>query len=100
MDRRDFLKILISFVGGGLLGTITTTLPKRWGRKEKEKILSGVISGPVRLEKACEFCGGCIALCPTQALELSYPLLRVYQERCIRCRNCEMFCPVGAIKIR
>lgn len=100
MDRRDFIKLLSSFIAGGFMGFFTPTLLQKRRKPKRKELLSGVKRGPVRLIKACEFCGGCVTVCPTQAIEFSYPLLLIHQEKCIRCRNCEKFCPVGAIRIK
>jgi len=47
----------------------------------------------------CLRCGGCVGVCPVQALRLTENGLLVDQEKCIECGNCRRLCPVGAIKL-
>lgn len=47
----------------------------------------------------CLRCGGCVAVCPTEALNLTENGLVVDEEECIDCGNCEKVCPVGAITV-
>ena len=51
-----------------------------------------------RLDKGkCIKCGGCVAVCPFQALELvNFPEVN---EKCVACRTCEATCPVRAIRV-
>jgi Fe-S-cluster-containing hydrogenase component 2 len=44
----------------------------------------------------CGECGGCVAVCPTEALELHSDGLKIKQSLCTDCQNCIIFCPVGA----
>ncbi|ODS39017.1 ferredoxin [Candidatus Altiarchaeales archaeon WOR_SM1_SCG] len=46
----------------------------------------------------CCYCGGCVGVCPQDALELKETLL-VVDEKCNECGICAKFCPVGAIEI-
>jgi ferredoxin len=46
----------------------------------------------------CLYCGGCVGICPAQALELRETVLFVDEKRCTKCGLCVKFCPVGAIK--
>ncbi len=48
----------------------------------------------------CLRCGGCVAVCPTQALELTENGIEWDESRCIHCGICEEFCPVKAIKVK
>ena len=46
----------------------------------------------------CTSCGLCVALCPTQAVELVNGQAAIIQPaQCIFCEVCESNCPVGAI---
>lgn len=47
----------------------------------------------------CFGCGACIALCPTNALDLIDMLAEVNQESCTYCNHCIPSCPVFALKI-
>ena len=43
----------------------------------------------------CMRCGGCVAVCPVNCIELQDVL--VFGEGCINCGKCKRFCPMGAI---
>ena len=46
----------------------------------------------------CTACGNCVALCPTQAVEIvDDKAMIVRPEACTYCDVCETFCPEGAI---
>lgn len=47
----------------------------------------------------CLRCGGCVSVCPVDALELTESGVKIDREKCIECGNCEKICPVGAIKL-
>lgn len=51
-------------------------------------------------EDLCYGCGACIALCPTNALELSQRLAVVDQKDCTLCEHCIHSCPVFALSIK
>lgn len=44
----------------------------------------------------CCYCGGCVGVCPVDALELEETVLSV-SEKCTDCGLCAKFCPVGAL---
>jgi ferredoxin len=46
----------------------------------------------------CLYCGGCVGVCPVQALELKEIVLAVDESKCTKCGICVKFCPVGAIR--
>jgi len=46
----------------------------------------------------CLYCGGCVSVCPTGALELKETKIIFNKEKCIDCGACLKFCPVGALK--
>ena len=50
-------------------------------------------------EDLCYGCGACIALCPTNALDLVSRLAIVEQEKCTLCEHCIPSCPVFALRI-
>ncbi|HDL03371.1 MAG: ferredoxin [Candidatus Zixiibacteriota bacterium] len=49
-------------------------------------------------ESLCLECGGCVPLCPEDALFLSFNCLECNTDLCTLCRICIQFCPVGAIE--
>ena len=50
-------------------------------------------------EELCYGCGACIALCPTNALDLINRLAIVNQTDCTLCEHCIPSCPVFALSI-
>ena len=46
----------------------------------------------------CCYCGGCISVCPSDALTLHETRLLV-NENCTDCENCVFACPVGALHL-
>ncbi|MGC9311018.1 MAG: DUF362 domain-containing protein [Candidatus Aenigmatarchaeota archaeon] len=48
----------------------------------------------------CLRCGGCVGICPKDALELTEQGIVVDPKKCIECGICEKFCPVGALKAK
>lgn len=46
----------------------------------------------------CAYCGGCVSVCPVEALTLVETRLEV-SEACIECGDCTSACPVGALSI-
>lgn len=53
-----------------------------------------VIVDPIR----CCYCGGCVSVCPVDALTLAETRL-VVNESCTDCENCVFACPVGALRL-
>lgn len=51
-------------------------------------------------KERCLRCGGCISVCPKEALELTEQGIIRDEEKCISCGICERFCPVGAIGVK
>lgn len=48
----------------------------------------------------CTGCGECIAVCPTDALELMEDIAVVSEpEACSYCGECEKVCPEGAVSL-
>ncbi len=46
----------------------------------------------------CAYCGGCVSLCPVEALTLAETRLEVGEE-CIDCGDCISACPMGALQL-
>jgi ferredoxin len=45
----------------------------------------------------CLYCGGCVGVCPQQAIELKETVLSIDPKKCSECGLCFQFCPVGAL---
>lgn len=54
---------------------------------------------PVVNREICGYCGGCISVCPTSALDLVDVFVSKNESLCIGCRACAKVCPLGAIKM-
>lgn len=50
-------------------------------------------------KKKCLACGGCISLCPQDAISWIGNKAFVTKEKCISCKICFKTCPVGAISM-
>lgn len=46
----------------------------------------------------CCYCGGCVSVCPVDALTLAETRL-IVNENCTECENCVFACPVGALSL-
>ncbi|MBC7110029.1 MAG: 4Fe-4S binding protein [Archaeoglobi archaeon] len=46
----------------------------------------------------CGYCGACVSVCPSTALELVELHLRIEDEKCISCGLCVKICPMGALE--
>src|SRR5512136_579100 len=46
----------------------------------------------------CAYCGGCVSVCPVEALSLAETRLEV-SDACIECGDCVPACPVGALSL-
>ncbi len=51
-------------------------------------------------EELCTECGACSVFCPTGALEIQRPEMRVSfnESKCVACEHCLRVCPVRAIE--
>lgn len=45
----------------------------------------------------CLKCGGCVTICPQDAIVMSYGGANVIADKCSSCGLCIRFCSVGAI---
>lgn len=49
-------------------------------------------------ENICDFCGTCVSICPTDAIELFETMLMIVYSKCIECKNCIQICPLKALE--
>jgi len=52
---------------------------------------------PVIHQERCAECGGCVGVCPEDALRLRFGQLLLDQPKCTECNLCVALCPVDAI---
>ncbi len=46
----------------------------------------------------CLYCGGCVGVCPHDAIVLYETRIAFDAKRCVECGLCHQFCPSGAIQ--
>jgi len=67
------------------------------------RLLSGALGRArgkrVEVNDACTACMGCIAVCPTSAIQAGPKGPRFIQESCIKCGYCATVCTVAAIRV-
>jgi len=57
------------------------------------------MSGLIYQRDQCGDCGGCVAVCFQDALELFLDGLKIKENLCTLCGDCVVFCPSSALKI-
>lgn len=50
-------------------------------------------------KKKCLACGGCISVCPQDAITWNGNKADVDKKKCLACEICVKICPVGAISM-
>lgn len=50
-------------------------------------------------EQKCLACGGCVSVCPQDALTLTNMKIACDPKKCNSCTICIRFCPVGALSV-
>ena len=59
-----------------------------------------IIMANLEIDKnKCCYCGGCVGVCPRDALTLMETYISVDEAKCIGCGACVKFCPVDALKL-
>jgi len=48
--------------------------------------------------KKCLSCGGCVGICPNDAIKLENMRIVIDKSKCTNCGLCRIFCPVGAME--
>ncbi len=51
------------------------------------------------IPSVCLSCGGCVGVCPQDAISLKDMKIVIDKEKCNNCGACVRFCPVGAMKL-
>ena len=67
---------------------------------DQERVIGDVLRFRMELSESCDGCFGCVAVCPTGALESSSQAPRFNEAACTGCELCSEFCESGAIRIR
>ncbi|MCK5040378.1 MAG: 4Fe-4S binding protein [Candidatus Aenigmarchaeota archaeon] len=49
-------------------------------------------------KKKCLSCGGCVSICPKNAITLKNMEIIIDKDKCIECKSCVSFCPVEAME--
>lgn len=49
---------------------------------------------------ACIHCGGCVGVCPVDAIFLREYDLEIDPKKCINCATCVKFCPAKALRLK
>lgn len=68
---------------------------------EEHQVVVELLSEKVwREEEKCVHCGACTGLCPTAALSVAPPEMKVVFDvtKCVACGMCGLVCPFGAMK--
>ncbi len=68
---------------------------------EEHHVVVELLSDKVwREEEKCVHCGACTGLCPTAALSIAQPEMKVVFDvnKCVACGMCGLVCPFGAMK--
>jgi len=66
---------------------------------DQARIIGDVLRFRMELSESCDGCFGCVAVCPTGALESSSQAPRFNEAACTGCDLCSEFCENGAIRI-
>ncbi len=54
---------------------------------------------PFQINAACQKCGICKKICKVGAVTKGWKQYTINQKKCIRCSNCAIECPFGAITL-
>jgi ferredoxin len=76
---------------------LATALPRV--TPDQARIIGDVLRFRMELSESCDGCFGCVAVCPTGALESSSPVPRLNEAACTGCDLCAEFCLNDAMRI-
>ncbi len=51
-------------------------------------------------KRVCMHCGGCVGVCPTDAITLEETVIKVDRDKCVDCATCVKYCPVRAMSLK
>jgi ferredoxin len=66
---------------------------------DQARIIGDVLRFRMELSESCDGCFGCVAVCPTGALESASPVPQLNEAACTGCGLCVEFCLEDAIRI-
>lgn len=68
--------------------------------EENQVIVEPLADKVWREEEKCTHCGACTGLCPTGALAVEHPNMKVTfdVQKCVACGMCGLVCPFGAMR--
>jgi len=66
---------------------------------DQARIIGDVLRFRMELSESCDGCFGCVAVCPTGAIESSSQAPRFNEAACTGCQLCSEFCLKDAIRI-
>ena len=46
----------------------------------------------------CGYCGACVGVCKSMAVELIENRVVIYEDRCKKCKACMIVCPLKALE--
>lgn len=50
--------------------------------------------------EVCIHCGGCVGVCPADAITLEENTIVVDKKKCVNCGACVKMCPVRAMQLK
>lgn len=93
--RRTLLRVL----GIGTLATGLSAALAGLGVRRREATRRDAQPIKVAITPTCVACFGCVAVCPTAAIEARPGQIRVIQRDCISCGYCQTGCAVDGIRV-
>jgi ferredoxin len=91
-ERRTLLRVL----GLGALASGLVAVCARVGKRGASRPAADL---KVVITPTCVACLGCVAVCPTAAIEARPGRIRVIQSDCVSCGYCQSGCAVDGIRV-